>query len=336
MTIREMSVVDMTGQLLREGSRTQHFTWVIGAGFSASAGIPLAAGITQRVAAFEYMLDTGDRVTLNTSGTDLDTLPITDYTQSFDDFLKWYALKEHDRDSEFERITNSTAEWTKGQPPFRDTNIASAQAYSALFAHYLSNPLVSKHVITSLVTQGRGSNVAHTLLAFLLTSHFGTQHTVFTTNFDDLLVGALTRFGTPARVFGDLNMLDTPDTGPDHPQIVHLHGRHASYAVRNTGEQITHPSLEFQSSFREHLRHGSLIVIGYSGWDDLITSVLAEWARNPGLIRGNLYWVPFRSRAGLTEEAEQILEAAPEGRAIARKVKKHIPLARLVSLKVST
>lgn len=323
----QVSVKEMTDRLKKEGLRNSRFTWLLGAGFSYSAGIPLATSTAKRIAMFEYLLETKQKIKVNRKNTSSDTesddgspefylLEISNYRDSLFDFLKWFSENEiNGSNPEFKRLMNDTEKWLIEQPGFKNLKLWGPNVYSSLFQKYLINPEISRLFISSLVGLGKGTNIAHCLLAYLLSNHPDNYHTVFTTNFDDLLLESLTMIGCPSRVFGDLNMVDKPEINPSYPQIVYLHGRHSSYALKNTGEQLSHPNLEFEISFREHIGNSSIIVIGYSAWDDLVTRVLSQWNEKPDLIRGNMYWVPFKSEKNLNTFARQIIESAPTGRA---------------------
>jgi tetratricopeptide (TPR) repeat protein len=139
-------------------------------------------------------------------------------------------------------------------------------------------------------------------------------HTVFTTNFDDLLLQAIFALEHTARVFGDLNSKDIPVLKPDYPQIVHLHGRHTSYYLLNTSDELSKFSIEMQDGFKKHINDSDLIVLGYSGWDDLVMNTLRSWPNNHNLIQGNLIWIPYRSINTILPETRKFLDACPTGR----------------------
>jgi tetratricopeptide (TPR) repeat protein len=95
---------------------------------------------------------------------------------------------------------------------------------------------------------------------------------------------------------------------------VHLHGRHTGYRLANTNEQIRQIDPNLRSGFIEHLRGSHLVVIGYSGWDDMVMNVLKEWRNDDTIVRG-LFWIPYRSEENILPSVKTFLDECPIGKA---------------------
>ncbi len=113
--------------------------------------------------------------------------------------------------------------------------------------------------------------VAHTIREF----GGSLAQYILTTNFDPLVEIALRRAGILARSMAVTS--DTPPDGfrlePGEKAVLHLHGDcygHTLHTPWATGRE--RPNLE---SWLAHLLHSAtLLVVGYSGWDDIIGRVL--------------------------------------------------------------
>jgi hypothetical protein len=290
-------------------------TWLIGAGFSHSAGLPLSSEVWQLLA-LSWLhrrrgrpdgSDDGPRRLDALFRGARDLLPFTispggvatparekrhqpgvpeeidtDAAQLRDDLLR--ALSElRDRAGPAQRAALS---------PGRD----DLSTYQAVFDLAAPTPESRRAFLSALLSaRGAGPNLCHLLLAHLLCEERGPRmHTVFTVNFDDLLLESLVTLRKQARVFTDPGLRgERPQLCPPSPQIVHLHGRGPSYLGGFGGAGAAGPvgdSDDLFDSFHEHLRESSLIVCGYGGGDERILAALRRWLSG-GDRSGPLYWV---------------------------------------------
>jgi len=60
MAVKLIDIDDFFRRLQVEESVVRRFTWLIGAGLSVSAGIPLAQGVSSRIMIFEYYIESGE------------------------------------------------------------------------------------------------------------------------------------------------------------------------------------------------------------------------------------------------------------------------------------
>ena len=99
---------------------------------------------------------------------------------------------------------------------------------------------------------------------------------VLTTNFDPLIeVSVLKHGGRFYRtVLHDDGKLG--QTVAEGTHIVHLHGYWQNYDTLHTQQQLTHPRPQLRKSLAHVVAESTLVVIGYGGWDDVITQTLVE------------------------------------------------------------
>lgn len=304
MAIVKKSLTEFLKRLRKEGPQGG-FTWLIGAGMSASAGIPLAEGVSKRIILFEYLIDEDKDKPWDSQVRDNE-----DYDEDYNEdnlrrYFDWYD--ENENKPIIKTLLNEAIIWLQQQDAsFRDVNMEnSAVAYPLLFKHFFQTKSTQHAFLTNLVTRARGVNLAHFGLAGLLRDHPRWGHTVFTTNFDDLLLKALLGLNHTARVFGDLESTDKPILEPTYPQIVHLHGRHTGYRMSNTEEELKLIDPTIQKAFMAHIAESNLIVLGYSGWDDLAMQTLQDLQDNPNLMQGkSIFWIPFENKGNMRTEVQ--------------------------------
>ena len=99
---------------------------------------------------------------------------------------------------------------------------------------------------------------------------------VLTTNFDPLIeVSMLKRGGRFYRTVlhedGKLGQ-----TVAEGTHIVHLHGYWQGYDTLHTPQQLVQPRPQLKNSLARVIEASTLAVVGYSGWDDVITQTLVE------------------------------------------------------------
>ena len=118
------------------------------------------------------------------------------------------------------------------------------------------------------------------------TDAFG--HTVLTTNFDPLIAVSISRHG--GRYYRTVLQGDGAlgQTAAEGTHIVHLHGYWHGADTLHTKQQLTLPRPQLAKSLSRALEGRTLVVIGYGGWDDVMTrtliNVVGESASNPEIV----------------------------------------------------
>ena len=111
---------------------------------------------------------------------------------------------------------------------------------------------------------------------------------VLTTNFDPLIEISVSKHGGSyyRTVLHDDGRLGQTVAKGTH--IVHLHGYWHGFDTLHTPQQLIQPRPQLRSSLTRLLEATTLVVIGYSGWDDVITRTLvqslSDSGRNPEIM----------------------------------------------------
>jgi len=102
---------------------------------------------------------------------------------------------------------------------------------------------------------------------------------VFTTNFDPMIGLALYAQGIRYQPYtipleGSLNA--PISVAHDDVNIFHLHGYWRDSPTLHSPQQLEAKRAQLQTSLEKHLNQTNLVVMAYSGWDDIFTSALAN------------------------------------------------------------
>ena len=305
MPIKTLLLEGFIKRLQREGP--MRLTWLIGAGMSASAGVPLAADVSRRVILFDHLCDCSAENDDWQRPWNRNTGLLTYH--EFETFLDWFDAPV-DADV-FNQLVSQACENFGCKDGCEGLTPENPQCYPLLFANTFLSEKSSHKVLTTLVRRVHGVNVAHLALAGILRDYPEWGHTVFTTNFDDLLLKSCLSLNHTARVFGEIQSTDRPVLQPTYPQIVHLHGRHTGYRLANTKKQFKTIDVSLRKGFLEHLRGSYLVVVGYSGWDDMAMNALLEWQNDDTLVNG-IFWVPYCSEDSLLHATHKFLDNCPQ------------------------
>ncbi|MBN2384656.1 SIR2 family protein, partial [bacterium] len=145
-------------------------------------------------------------------------------------------------------------------------------------------------------------NWAHLLMATLVDAGYINQ--ILTTNFDPLMVEALSIIGQPVRVFdlsaGSGFQADALQKG----SIIYLHGQSHSMWICNAQEELDRVRPHLNAVFQDALRDSIFIIVGYSGNCDPVLQELID--RFP-VFSHRLYWVHHDPTTNPGELAMQLL-----------------------------
>jgi hypothetical protein len=242
--------------LLRK-ERPSRPVFLLGAGASYRAGIPLADETVRRIArAAFYRQVAGGHFNLS-------WIKPSDVTRFLENF-PWY-VREVDR-------------WAENFPRAVEYLLVPREFRREFFLEMIGAP--------------NGLNEGYRHLADIMMR--GLCHTVLTTNFDSLIVDAL-REKTPHirhivevnRVSGDLEQFNIFGRN----QVVYLHGAVEFYTDRNIQEETAHLDTDLVIRLRPLLNDSPLIVIGYRGAEPSVMKDLLEAGISAsGQFRHGIYW----------------------------------------------
>ena len=95
--------------------------------------------------------------------------------------------------------------------------------------------------------------------------------------------------------------------------VVHLHGYWCDYDTLHTPQQLLNPRPQLARSLTQVIRTSTLVVIGYGGWDDVITRTLAELLEDSGSDPEILWTFNGDDPQALEKANERLLAALQPG-----------------------
>ena len=243
----------------RASLRVTNLMWFLGAGASASAGLPTA---TDMIWEFKQKLFVSQRRGSLQTVSDLSHPTVRDRLQAHIDSLGFPS---------------------PGAP----------DEYAALFeAVYPAESDRQKYLDAKLV--GAKPSYGHMALATLMRAKL--TRIVWTTNFDALIADACARaFGTTSAL--TTVALDAPELADQviaaerWPVEIKLHGDFRSRRLKNTGDELRHQDVRLRRALSEQCCRFGLVVAGYSGRDDSVMDTLEQAIGRPGAFPAGLFWL---------------------------------------------
>jgi NAD-dependent SIR2 family protein deacetylase len=244
----------------RYALRAGNLMWLLGAGASASAGIPTAGDM---VWDFKQRLFVSQRRTSPQAVADLSSPAVRSQLQAHIDAS--------------ERLPAAGA---PGE-------------YAALFEEVYPAEADRRAYLDGKMAGARPS-YGHLAIATLMRA--GHCRLVWTTNFDPLVADACARvFGGT----GSLSTvaLDAPDLAVQligdqrWPVEVKLHGDFRSRRLKNTSDELRDHDARLRRVLVDSCRRYGLVVAGYSGRDESVMGALEEALTTPGGYPSGLFWL---------------------------------------------
>ena len=241
-----------------------NYAWLLGAGASATAGIPTGYQMIQDFRARLFASETG------------------------------ISLREVDASDPVWQARIDEHHTRRGQLPPRGDPLEYSRAFEAL------HPTVEDRrlYIRNRMTQGSPS-LGHKVLGSLLSSR-GTP-CVFTTNFDTLVEDAATvaaqmlpvaeRARVTVAALDNTSRASTSLRNNDGPLVVKLHGDYQSLELKNTDEELQSQDAGFRAVLTQSLQRYGLIVVGYSGRDQSVMQALTDVLQAPTPFPAGIYWL---------------------------------------------
>ena len=181
--------------------------------------------------------------------------------------------------------------------------------YSHYFEKCYSSSTSREQFIRELVKNIKPS-LGHNCLGDLIITK--KINNIWTTNFDELIEAGIKQLD-PAFSIRMLSS-DKRDsfsnmTDSDFPNILKLHGDYRYDKLKNTLEEVQSLESAMNKKFESSLTNGGLVVIGYSGSDESIMSVLEKSVTRTGFLPYGLIWVK-RKDSELPTRTMQLMENA--------------------------
>lgn len=260
--------------------RSKNLMWFLGAGASASAGIPTAWDLIWE---FKQQLYISQRRVSPQSVSDLSSPAIRTLLQAHIDSL--------------------------GNLPAP----GAPEEYAGLFeAVYPSEGDRRSFIDAKMV--GAKPSYGHLALATLMRGNL--TRLVWTTNFDPLVADACAKVydGTGALATGTL---DAPNLAVQciaeerWPVEVKLHGDFRSRRLKNTDDELRHQDSRFRQLLVGSCQRFGLVVVGYSGRDESIMATLEEALEQGQPFPSGLFWL-HRGEAPPHVRVQQLLKRAQQ------------------------
>ena len=250
-----------SAELVRlHAARAPNLMWFLGAGASATSGIPTAGDM---IWDFKRSLYCSEQKISVRRCQDLHDPGLQKQLQTFCDALGRF-------------------------PP-----ATSESEYAELFQAVYPSEADRRRYIDTMIQRGRPT-FGHLALAALMVRD--RVRVVWTTNFDRNVEDAAAKlFQTTARL--GIATLDTPQIAAESiqenrwPLLVKLHGDFLSRKLKNTAQELIAQDERLRSALHESSLRAGLVVAGYSGRDDSIMAVLEDCVRTKGAFPGGLFWV---------------------------------------------
>ena len=259
-TTPDLPYIDPDDFARRFSLRAQNLMWLLGAGASASAGVPTAADM---IWDFKQQLFVSQRRAPSHEVSDLSNPVVRNRLQSHVDSL--------------------------GRLP----SPGVPDEYAALFEAVYPAEADRRAYLDGRLS-GAKPSYGHIALATLMKAN----HTriVWTTNFDALVADACARvFGST----GDLTTADLDSSNralqaiqeERWPVEVKLHGDFRSRGLKNTPDELRRQDSVMRQALVDSCRQNGLVVVGYSGRDDSVMDSLDRAIAEPNAFPAGLFWL---------------------------------------------
>ncbi len=257
---KDIPTVSLDDFIRRFSVRASSLMWFLGAGASASAGLPTAFDLIWR---FKRDLYVSRSHGISEMDVDLSL-----------------AATRHRIDAHLASV--------EGLPLPGDKD-----EYAALFEEAYPSEADRQSVMGSHLSGGKPS-YGHIALAALMRAELA--RIVWTTNFDTMVADACAKVfeGTSALTTASLDAPDVASRAFERerwPLEVKLHGDFRSRRLKNTGEELRHQDTQLRDVLQSSCGRYGLIVVGYSGRDDSIIRTLAQAMDLPKPFPTGLFWL---------------------------------------------
>lgn len=214
-----------------------------------------------------------------------------------------------------ERVTaHDVREWLELQGWYQDARARGESEYSAVFRQFKPTHDHQIEYIKALLRSATPSS-AYKVLAKLI--HDGFFKVVSTTNFDPLLEncysGMFPSEASLRSVATDNEFVRITDDSKQQV-IAYLHGNLNGYEIANLDEDTRLLRGDIEPALRRLLNPYALVVVGYSGCDKSVMSLLRQLATadKSAFRRGVIYWCR-QPNAELSPMAREILDTVAQG-----------------------
>jgi hypothetical protein len=240
--------------------RTSRLGWFLGAGASASGGIPTA---WEMIWEFKQQLFVSQRkISLN---------EVKDLTHH--------------------SVRRQIQDYISASPNM--PVVDAPDEYARLFEAAYPSPIDRRDYIDKKIKQGKPST-GHIVLALLLRDGF--TKAVWTTNFDAIIEDAFAKTcGTTANLtvagLDNVNVAEQVMAGERWPLYTKIHGDFRSEQLKNSSSELETQDNTLRRLLKEFCCRQGLIVAGYSGRDDSVMEVFEDALTHEKPFPNGLFWM---------------------------------------------
>ena len=192
-------------------------------------------------------------------------------------------------------------EWTNKQKWFKDTS----NKYSAVLDKYFPNEGLRRDYFRRLI-KGKEPKNGHRYLTNIINA--GYIGNILTTNFDELIERSLYEAGLDPMVVHHKSDLEEFSI-ENKINVIKLHGDYLYDNIANIAPETKSLNENMKAKLQATLENRGLIIIGYSGNDESIKSLLIELIRKEKFLIYGLYW-GIRKEAEINGNMEEIISLA--------------------------
>lgn len=192
-------------------------------------------------------------------------------------------------------------EWINAQDWFK----SQRNKYSAVLDKYFPNKGLRKEYFDRLI-KGKKPSVGHRYLANIISPGFIGN--ILTTNFDRLIERSLYQAELEPMVVNHQSDLEEFSI-ENKINVIKLHGDYLYDNIANIEPETESLSENMKTKLQAMLENRGLIIIGYSGNDESIKSLLIELIREEKFLTYGLYW-GIRKKAEINRNMEEIISLA--------------------------
>ena len=240
--------------------RAEKLMWFLGAGASASAGLPTAMDMIWE---FKQKLFVSQRRGSADAVADLSQINVRVRLQTHIDSLG--HLPQPEAPDEYAALFEAVYPAESDRRAFLDAKLAGAKPSYG-------------HMALATLMRGRQTRL------------------VWTTNFDTLVDDACAKVFDTTSALTTVD-LDRPELGEQAvsgerwPVEIKLHGDFRSRRLKNTDDELRHQDTKLRRILVDSCQRHGLVVIGYSGRDDSIMDALEEAVEQPRAFPSGLFWL---------------------------------------------
>ncbi len=262
--------------------RAKRLMWFLGAGASASAGLPTAMDMIWE---FKQKLFVSQRRGSADAVADLSQANVRARLQAHIDSLE--RLPRSEAPDEYAALFESVYPAESDRRAFLDAKLAGAKP-----------------------------SYGHMALATLMRG--GQTRLVWTTNFDTLVADACAKIFDTTSALTTV-ALDAPELAERAiaderwPVEIKLHGDFRSRRLKNTDDELRHQDAQLRQALVDSCERDGLVVIGYSGRDNSIMDTLEEAVKRPSAFPAGLFWLHRGGGAPLQRVSRLLAHAVEIG-----------------------